>query len=118
MDASRSGIVRGGRKAEISEFPPQAAQQLTGLHNRLERIERVFKAVQSCGFRHELSDALCTFRADRVRLEATFLPDQAIEEINRQIIGRGRRGNRLTKAWCCRWRARLRPIILFRLLIF
>jgi hypothetical protein len=47
------------------------------------------RPAQSCGRRHELSYALCTFRADRVRPEATLPPDQAGEEIDRQIIGRG-----------------------------
>src|SRR5262249_34085647 len=112
----------------ISKFTPQATQQLAGLRNRFERIERVFKAAQSRGWRHELSYALCTSPADRVRLEATFLPDQAGEEIDRQIIGRCRRGERLTKARCGRWNAplvgrgrwsaRLRLVTLFRLVIF
>src|SRR5262249_35123591 len=127
-NTSGSGIVRGCRKPKISKFTTQVTQQLTGLRDRFERIERIFKAIQSSRCRHELSDALCTFPADRVRLEATFLPDQASEEIDRQIIGRCRRGERLAKARCgrwsarviggCRWSALVRLVILFRLVIF
>jgi len=112
-----SGIVRGCCEAEISKFATQAAQQLAGLRNCCERIERVFETARSCRCRHELSYALCTFPADRVRLEAAFLPDQAGEEIDRQIIGRCRRGEGLSKTWRCRWAPQLRPAILFRPLI-
>src|SRR5262249_37538420 len=106
-NASWTGIVRGRCKPKISKFTTQAMQQLTRLRNRFERIERVFEAAQSCGCRHELRYALCTCAADRVRLEATFLPDQAGEEINRQIVGRCRVGERLANAKCLRWIARV-----------
>src|SRR3974390_3761822 len=96
VNASRSGIVRGCSKAEISKFTAQITQQLTGLGDRIERVEWVFETACSCSGRHELSYALSAFPADRVRLEATFLPDQAGEELDRQTIGPRPRTHRTT----------------------
>src|SRR5262245_3480972 len=100
---TRSGIVRGRRKAKVAKFTTQLTQQLSGFGNCFKRVEWVFKAAQSCRCGHELGYALCTYRADRIRLKATFLPDQADEEISRQIMARCRLREHLTKAsWCCR----------------
>src|SRR5262249_13982204 len=79
----RAGIVCGGCKPKVSKFTTQVAQQLRGLGNRFVRIERVFDAARSCRFGHKLRYALCTCSANRVRVEATFLPDKADEEIDR-----------------------------------
>src|SRR5262249_10946517 len=117
-NTSRSGIVRGCRKTKVSKLATQVTQQLTGLRNRFERIERVCEAAQSCGRGHELSYALCTFAADRVRLEVAFLPDQAGEEIDRQIVGRRRGGERRAKGWYGRRSAQFGPVVMFRLAAF
>ena len=99
---TRSGIVRGCRKAKVAKFTTQITQELSRLGNRFKRIEWVFKVAQSCGCRHELGYALCTCPADCIRLKATFLPDQAGEEIGRQIVARCLLRYYLTQAsWCC-----------------
>ena len=77
---TRSGIVRGCRKAKVAKFTTQITQELSRLGNRFKRIEWVFKVAQSCSCRHELGYALCTCPADCIRLKATFLPDQAGEK--------------------------------------
>ena len=61
----------------------QITQELSRLGDCLECIEWVVKAAQSCGAGHELRHTLCTCTTYRVRLEATFLPDQASEELDR-----------------------------------
>ena len=43
VHTAKSGIIRGCRKAKISEFTTQITQQLTGLRDRLERIEGVLQ---------------------------------------------------------------------------
>jgi hypothetical protein len=62
--------------------------------------------------------ALCTCRADRVGLKATFLPNEAGEEIDRQIMTRCLRREGLTKAARC-WRGSYKfpLVILFRFTI-
>src|SRR5581483_1432287 len=105
-------IICGGRKTEIAEFIAKVTEQLTRLRNCLERIERVLEAVQSRGFRHELGHALSAFWADGVRLEVAFLPDQAREKINGQIIAGRRRGEGAAQVRCRRGRVRLRRGIL------
>src|SRR5215470_4993763 len=119
MHATRSGIVRGCCKAKVSKFTTQITQELSGLGNCFKRIEGVCKLTQSCRCWHELRYALCTCRADRIRLEMTFLPDQAREEISRQVMARCRLREHLAKApWCCRRRARFLLLILFRFVAF
>src|SRR5262249_62220625 len=86
MHATRSGIVCGCRQAKVSKFTTQITQELSGLGNCFKRIEGVCKLTQSCRCGHELRYALRTCRADRIRLEMTFLPDQAREEISRQVM--------------------------------
>src|SRR3974377_801707 len=118
VNASRSGIVRACSKAEISKFTAQITQKLTGLGDRIERIERVFQTACSCSGRHELSYALSAFPADRVRLEATFLPDQTSEEADRQFIGRRRRAKRIAKAWRFQRSGRLLGLFRVRTFLF
>src|SRR5262245_41748521 len=112
-------MVRGRRKAKVSKLPTQITQQLSGLGNCFKRIEWVFKLAQSCRCGHKLGYALCTCRANRIRLKATFLPDQAGEKIRRQIMARCRLRENLTKAnWCGRRRAKFLLLILFRFVAF
>ena len=49
----------------------------------LDRLERVGKAMPTGGRRHELRDACGALRADRTRIEATFLPYDADKKIER-----------------------------------
>jgi hypothetical protein len=47
----------------------------------LYRIERIGEAVPTGGRRHELCDTSGSLRADSLRIEATFLPDNAGKEL-------------------------------------
>ena len=95
MHAARTGVVGGGRKAEIAELLAQLAQKLRRFRQRLYRIERIEQAALSRRTRHELRNALrplaaAGHRTDRIGAKAALLPDHAREELQRQV-GRPRR---------------------------
>ena len=51
------------------------------------RLERIVEPAIRCRRRHELSDALRTFGANGLRIEAALLPDQTHEQHGRQTPG-------------------------------
>ena len=53
---------------------------------RLNGIEWIGKAVPAGGRWHELCDTCGSFRADSLRIEATFLPDHAGKELDRKAV--------------------------------
>src|SRR5215469_11232023 len=65
------------QSAHTPAFPAEAADGHQANRERV-RIQHCTRLPQG---RHELSYALRALPADRVRLKATFLPDQAGEEI-------------------------------------
>ncbi len=107
-----TGIVGGGREAEIAELIAQLAEEFGRLRQRLHGIEGIEQPALVRGARHELRDALRALavagdRADRIGLEAALLPDHAREEFERQVV-RPRRRSRSsgTSPRGCRSRAR------------
>src|SRR5262249_60630211 len=81
-----SRIVGGCREPEVSELPPQVAQELCRMGDCFDWIKWVGKTARVRRRRHELRDALCPRAAYRRRIEAALLPDQPGEEIDWQII--------------------------------
>ena len=83
-----TGVVAGGGKTEIAEFLAQLAQIASGMAQRRDRIERIGKAAPIRRLRHELRDALGTLGAHGAGVEAALLPDDAGEELDRQLVFR------------------------------
>jgi len=57
---------------------------------RLDRIERIGKAMPVRGARHKLRNARGTFGAHRAGIETTFLPDDAGKELHGESVLRRR----------------------------
>ena len=80
------GIVGSCSEAEIAEAVGEVAEIVRRGGDCLHRIIGVLKATQRRRTWHELSDTLCTFRAERVLTEPALLPDQPGEELHRQAM--------------------------------
>jgi hypothetical protein len=91
QNARRSGVIGCRGEAEVAKLDPKVPQQLGGLSYRLDRVERILQTPQSGRPRHELSYSLRARAADGAGIEPALLPDQANEEIERDIV-RVRRG--------------------------
>ncbi len=92
----RPGIVGCGREPEIAELVAQLAQEFRRFRQGLHRIERIEQTALGRGPWHELRNTLgliaaARARTDRIRLEATLLPDDPREKLERQGIRACRR---------------------------
>jgi hypothetical protein len=68
---------------------------------RLDRIERIGKAVPASGLRHELGDARSALRAHSAGIEAAFLPDHPSEKFNGEAVLRRGLLQRPTNVFGC-----------------
>ena len=65
---------------ENEQLKQRNRDQYVDLDSRLQRLEGVDQPPHPGGARHELRDALCAGRADRVRVEAALLPDDRLDQ--------------------------------------
>ena len=86
LDPAASCIVGCRRQPEISELIMKLAKKSCRRRDRLQRIERVSQAHFNGRLRHELRNAPRARRADLRGAKPAFLPQQAHEESDRDIV--------------------------------
>ncbi|MCY1241155.1 hypothetical protein D9M72_540440 [compost metagenome] len=83
-----AGIVGGRRKTQIAVARLQLTEILGRFPQGGNNVETVGKTAHFRRARHELRNSFCPFRADSIRPEQAFTPDQAGEEGRGQVVHR------------------------------